>query len=380
MKIKDSTFTIVTNGFADGPAQPLRDYLLEHKAKKLVMVSHPLVAEGSNKHVVEIYEKGELKKQKQYPLPNKPPYTFAFDPFVPARLPKTDAWFAFNNLAARRGLGRKKRGKAQKVYYWAVDFVPNRFGNNPLTTLYNKVDKHVSVHADTRIELAENAITRRTDYLGIGSEIAAPAMVVPMGTWLARTPKVDNAAWKRKNVVYLGHLVERQGVTTLIQALAIVMKTDPDVTADIVGGGPLLEDLRQLAKKLGIADRVTLHGFVKSHEDVEAILAKGTIAAAPYVDDKKSFTQFADPGKLKAYLGANLPVVLTAVPPNARELERAGAAVIVKDSPKDVAAGLQKLLSDETAWRKAHKAAAKLAKEFDWNNILQKALARLGFE
>ncbi|MEK7059521.1 MAG: glycosyltransferase [Patescibacteria group bacterium] len=380
MKISQSTFTIVANGFADGPAQPLRDYLLEHKAKKVIMVNHPLVAEGSNKHLVTTYEKGKLVSQKKYALPNRPPYTFGLDPFVPLKLPDSTAWFGFNNLATLRGLRRKKRGKVQLVYYWAVDFVPNRFGNNPLTKIYNKVDKNVSTNADARIELAQAAVKLRADYLGLDTNKMAPTLTVPMGTWLDRTPKAKDTAWQRKKIVYLGHLVERQGVATLVKALGIIMKQDPDVTADIVGGGPLLDDLKALAKELGIAKCVTFHGFVKEHQDVEAILASGTVAAAPYVKDETSFTQFADPGKLKAYLGASLPIVLTDVPPNAHELEKAGAAIIVKDSPQAVADGLSSLLSDQAKWNKAHKAAAKLAQEFDWNHLLGRALAELGFE
>jgi glycosyltransferase involved in cell wall biosynthesis len=380
MRINQSTFTIVTNGFADGPAQPLRDYLLARNAQKLIMINHPLVREGSNKHLVTTYEKGKVTSQKKYSLPNRPPYTFILDPFAPLRVPTSTAWFAFNNLAALKGLRQKRRGKVEKVYYWAVDFVPNRFGNNLMTKAYNTVDKKVCREVDARIELAAAALEKRPGYLGLDASEIAPGLVVPMGTWLDRTPKAKPSAWKSKKVVYLGHLVERQGVATLVRALQIVIKKDPAVTAEIIGGGPERESLEALAKELGIAKQVTFHGFVKDHKDVESILASGTIAAAPYVKDETTFTQFADPGKLKAYLGASLPIVLTDVPPNARELEKAGAAIIVKDSPQDVAAGLQGLLSDQAKWLRAHQAAAKAAKEFDWNNLLGTALKKLGFE
>jgi glycosyltransferase involved in cell wall biosynthesis len=380
MKISQSVFTIVTNGFADGPAQPLRDYLLLNKAKKLIMINHPLVAEGSNKHIVTIYEKGKQVSQKKYPAPNKPPYTFVLDPLLPLRVPPSTAWFAFNNLAALKGLRQKNRGKTKKVYYWAVDFVPNRFGNNFLTTTYNKVDRLVSQKADGRIELTQTALEQRPDYLNLDKSHMAPALVAPMGTWLDRTPKAGPKAWQQKKVVYLGHLVERQGVATLVNALGILIKKEPSVTAEIVGGGPLLADLKNLAKKLGIDKQVTFHGFVKDHKDVEAILASGTVAAAPYVKDETNFTQFADPGKLKAYMGASLPMVITDVPPNAAELEKAGAALIVDDSPEAVAAGLETLLTDQNKWQKAQRGSIELAKEFDWNRILASTLNQLGFE
>jgi hypothetical protein len=54
-KIKHSTFTIAYNGSTDGPAQPLRDYLLAQGSKKVIMIAHPLVPEGTNKHIITQY-------------------------------------------------------------------------------------------------------------------------------------------------------------------------------------------------------------------------------------------------------------------------------------------------------------------------------------
>ena len=198
MKISQSTFTISSNGFADGPAEALRDYLLAKKAQKVTVISHPLVKEGSNKHIVTTYERGKITSHKEYKLPHRPPYTFILDHFVPLRLPASTAWFGFNNLASLRGLRRKRRDKAQKVYYWAVDFVPNRFGDNLLTKIYNKLDKTASCKTDGRIELTQTAVELRSKYLKLNVEELAPAIVVPMGAWLSRTPKADLSAWSKK--------------------------------------------------------------------------------------------------------------------------------------------------------------------------------------
>lgn len=377
-KISQSTFTIAGNGFADGPSQALRDYLLKHKAKRVVTVSHPLVPEGSNGHIVTVYENGK-SSVREIRLPHKPPYTYIFDPLVPLRLPSSTAWFGFNNLAAYRGLLRRKRGKTKKVYYWAVDFVPERFGKGLATRAYMHIDRVVSTRADMRVELSEAAMSGRREYLNITKSQAAPCIVAPMGAWLDRTPKVDTSAWSKKKIVYLGHLVERQGVATLIKALAILDKKHEGIKAEIVGSGPEIENLRNLAQKLGLNSKIIFHGFVKDHNDVESILATGTVAVAPYVKDKKSFTQYADPGKLKAYLGAGLPIVLTDVPPNATELQQAGVAKVVSDSPEAVAKGIEEFLSNQADWEKAHRLVLKYAQQFDWNHILSKTLSKLGF-
>ena len=379
MKISKSTFTIEANGFADGPAQPFRDYLLEHGAPKIIFINHPLVAESGHKHVVTTYQNKKSTK-KTYRVPNEPPYTFVLDPFVPFKSQTTTAWFGFNNLAANKGLKLKKAGKVERVYYWAVDFVPSRFGGSPLTKIYNAIDKKVCLEVDARIELSGAARDGRTKYLGLDTAVMAPTELIPMGTWLERAAKTTPQSGQKKKIVFMGHLVERQGVGTLLKAIKILIAKDKTVTADIVGGGPLLDALKQQAKQLGLEKYVTFHGFVKSYNDVEAILASGSVALAPYQKDPDNFTQFADPGKLKAYLGAGLPIILTEVPPNARQLAKQGAAIIVEDDEKAVAAAVSSLFNDNKKWATMRRAALKAAAEFDWNVIFTKALKNLGFE
>lgn len=376
--IEESTFTIVANGFADGPAQALRDYLIKKGAKRVITVAHPLVPEGSNEHVTTVYENGEVKKVRSRKLPHKPPYTYMQDPFVPMRLPADDVWFGFNNLACMRGLARRKMGRTKKVVYWAVDFSPQRFGPGAATKAYDKVDSIVARNADARVELSRAALDGRTEYLHLDKKSMAAGVVIPMGAWLDRTEKTTAANWKAKKLVYLGHLVERQGVDTLVRAAEILIKSKQIKSLEVVGAGPMLEDLKKLAKTLKVDKYVTFHGFVKDHRDVEKILASGTVAVAPYKKDPDSFTQFADPGKLKAYLGAGLPIVLTAVPPNTQELADAGAALVAEDSAESVAKQVAKLLEDEKKWQKSREAVTKKATEFDWNTLLSKGLKELG--
>ncbi|MBA3757281.1 glycosyltransferase [Candidatus Saccharibacteria bacterium] len=378
--IKDSSFIISTNGFADGPAQALRDYLLDVPCETLTVLNHPLVSENKGEHLVTTYTRGKEKTAKKYNLPNKPPYTYLFDPLVPLSLPASTAWFGFNNLAALRGLVRRKRGSVDNVYYWAVDFVPNRFGEGVLTRAYNKLDGYVSKNVDARIELSKAALAGRTKHLGLSNKSLATAFVVPMGAWLGKIPKANTSNWKNKKIVYLGHLVERQGVDRLIKAIGILNKEGIDIRLEVVGDGPMLNNLKEMTNELGISQKAKFHGFVKEHKDVEAILASATVAVAPYVKDEKSFTQFADPGKLKAYLGAGLPIVLTDVPPNASGIESAGAGIVVNDSPESIAEAIKSYITNQAKWSEAHKNSLIYAKQFDWNDILTEVLGKIGFK
>jgi hypothetical protein len=111
-QISESTFTIVSNGFADGPAQALRGCLIKHKAKRVITISHPLVAENEGKHViVDITSHG--KRERVVRLPHRPPYTYLFDLVVPVLIPRTTAWIGFDSLAVFRGLTRRVFGRKE---------------------------------------------------------------------------------------------------------------------------------------------------------------------------------------------------------------------------------------------------------------------------
>jgi glycosyltransferase involved in cell wall biosynthesis len=61
---------------------------------------------------------------------------------------------------------------------------------------------------------------------------------------------------------YIGRLKRYKGVEILIEALAIVRRTRPDITVDIAGGGDDRPRLEQVARDRGVAEAVRFLGFV----------------------------------------------------------------------------------------------------------------------
>jgi glycosyltransferase involved in cell wall biosynthesis len=195
-----------------------------------------------------------------------------------------------------------------------------------------------------------------------------------MGAWLGRVPKTPLDGYERRRVVFLGHLVARQGVGLLLEALALL----DDVDADVIGSGPLESDLRMRAAEPDLAGRVRFHGFVSDHRNVERVLARAAIGVAPYRPTSTSFTQYADPGKLKAYLAAGLPIVLTRVPPNAETLSREAGAELVAYDSEALAQRISRGLADPERWQERRRAALSYVKRFDWEVLLSDLLPRLG--
>jgi glycosyltransferase involved in cell wall biosynthesis len=375
-RIADSTFVIVANGFADGPAQALRTYLLRKSARRVITVQHPLGPDDGTRHLIRDESAAGSCRRRVVRLPSKPPFTYPLDLFVPPVFPRVDAWFGFNALACARGLLSRRLGRTNSVVYWCVDFVDDRFGAGPLTRAYVALDRACCVRADRRFELSEAAKEAR-DRRHAGASLA-PADVVPMGAWVDRVPVTDPSSFPGP-VVYLGHLVPRQGLTTFLLALKGAKDRGREIAAEVIGKGPQEAELRALTRELGLEANVRFHGFVPDHEDVERTLAACSVGVAPYVDDPTSFTRYADPGKLKAYLAAGLPIVTTGVAPNAAELAASGAAVVVEDDPNALAQGIEVLLDDRDEWLRRRESALSLRARYDWSVVLERGLGQLGF-
>jgi glycosyltransferase involved in cell wall biosynthesis len=352
---------IVSNGFADGPAQALRDYLVT-RTVDVVTVFHPLTPEQGRSHRIATYGAGAQIGERVVRFPLRPPASFALDPFVPLFPPRVDAWFGFNPLACARGFV----ARADQVVLWSVDFVPDRFGRGTIATrIYDRLDRLSCRRADARIELSEAARDARNRRHGLDGK-AAHVHVVPMGAWIDRVPTTTEESFRRRRVVFLGHLVDRQGVATLLDALRQL-----NLRADVIGTGPLEGGLREKAPG------VTFHGYVADHREVERLLSEAAVAVAPYRQTAATFTRYADPGKLKAYLAAGLPIVLTDVPPNAHELAVEAGAEIVADDAAALADGISRALDSPEQWRARRESALRYARRFDWNVLLGDLLEKL---
>ncbi|MDX1664564.1 MAG: glycosyltransferase family 4 protein [Candidatus Promineifilaceae bacterium] len=106
----------------------------------------------------------------------------------------------------------------------------------------------------------------------------------------------------RPVVAYLGLLAGYQGTEHLLQAAAYLKAAGEDVHF-LIMGYPNEDRYREMARHLGVADRVTLTGRVDYYHDAPSFLSLGDIAVSP----KMSATEGS--GKVLNYMAMGQPVV-----------------------------------------------------------------------
>jgi len=78
-------------------------------------------------------------------------------------------------------------------------------------------------------------------------------------------------------VVYAGRFIPEKRLDLLLDALALVMRQDPQLRAELYGQGPDFQRINDRVHELGLADRIELPGFVGAEELEEAMCAATAI-------------------------------------------------------------------------------------------------------
>ena len=73
-------------------------------------------------------------------------------------------------------------------------------------------------------------------------------------------------------ICVVARLVQYKRVGDVILALKKLSGDFPDLRLEVVGSGPLREDLVEMSRRMGLSERIVFHGFVESHMDVIRIL------------------------------------------------------------------------------------------------------------
>ncbi len=359
-----------------GAGTALRDYLIP-RTERFCFIGHPLFVDSTESYC-EIYSKGKSLTSVRRPGPRGPARYFA-------ELYRTVQWgsvrgepfetfIAADSLLALAGLYLRARGRVRQVILYTVDFSPRRFRSPILNRIYHSIDSFAVRHVDIVWSVSEQIISARFER--DGRKPRTPQMIVRHGANFDRVTRVPLDRADPYRIVFLGHLLEKQGVQALIQALPRIQARVPEAALTIIGDGPYAGTLRELSKQLGLDKTIEFTGAIEDHQLVESRLAGCALAVAPYVPDSLNFTQYADPGKIKTYLACGLPIVLTGVPPIASLVESRGAGRVVEYDVDALADALADYLSDRHALEVARAAATQLGSEFEWRRIFSDAWTR----
>ena len=136
--LEGKTIAMATHVFGSGPADALEAYARE-RAETVLVVRHAFSYAREVDSVVRRWESGVLVHEARVPWHRRVPEPVTWtkdlvlDAIWGARAPgPIDVFVGIDSLNAAAGLALRRAGKARRVVFWTIDYVPERFGNQML--------------------------------------------------------------------------------------------------------------------------------------------------------------------------------------------------------------------------------------------------------
>ena len=181
---------------------------------------------------------------------------------------------------------------------------------------------------------------------------------------LADSPSSETFAFTAPTVITVGRLVEQKGIDVLLAAWAKVAASLPDWRLALVGDGPLADELKEQAGKLGVEDSVDWVGHVSD--------------PFPLLRGAKLFVMTSrfegTPNALLEAMACGLPAVVSDASPGPCELigtdeSRAGLIVPVEDA-NATADAILRLVRQDTLRRRFGLAARERVRAHDADHAI----------
>jgi len=368
---------IVAHKYVTGPDDDLVVYLNDLKFSNVFHIRHSFSSADNRCSYYSWYREGKLFKEYRSadyysklaePLLYLKEMYFTLHWIAQTGIP-FDRYVGMDGLCVFFGNLLRFFGKVERTVFWAIDFVPSqRFSGVFRNKIYEWVNLLGYKKTDEMWDLSPKMAPGREEHLGFAITEYRLHRVVQYGVWVDKIKKYSYEECERNTLVYMGHIHERSGIQLVIKAIPGIIKRMPQFRFKIIGGGPYVDNLIKLAQELGVSEFCEFMGKIECIHAVETEIAKSALAIAPYIKNMDTFTKYADPGKVKTYLGCGVPVLLTDVPWNAREINDFKCGKIISEDEKDIVSNVVELM-DAVKNRVFRENAVSYSQRFNWRNI-----------
>jgi len=178
--------------------------------------------------------------------------------------------------------------------------------------------------------------------------------VIYNGVDLSRCIPLDHYANQAKVLIHLGRFNEQKNHEGLLRAFRIVAEQEPDCRLDLLGDGELRTQTEELAKQLGISEKVR---FLGSQSNVYPYLKEADIFLLPSNYEGMPMT-------IIEAMGTGLPVVASAVGGVPDMITHGESGLLTSTDPEEVAGAVLELMGNKALREKLGENAKQASKRF----------------
>ena len=177
---------------------------------------------------------------------------------------------------------------------------------------------------------------------------------------------------RRHLIAYLGVMGPQDGIDHALEALAALRRMRPDDwQAVFIGNGEVLEQMKQLAADLGLADVVEFAGW-RGDNDIRRILSSADVCIAP--DPPSPLNDVSTMVKIPEYMAIGRAIASYDLP-ETRISAGGAAAYAASPDPESLGRCVHELLEDPQRRQTMGEEGRRRVKELSWQRSSRELLA-----
>lgn len=217
------------------------------------------------------------------------------------------------------------------------------------------------------VSVVSNAMRAEVEVLAPGVTVVVEPMGVDMTHRFSPAANVERST---NEILFVGRLVEKKGVTHLIESLPSVLAIHPDARLTIAGFGPEGPALRAQVQALRLDDVVTFLGAVPQQE-LPRLYRRAAVFVAPFVEAASGDREGLGLVSVEA-AACGCPLVLSDLPAVRDVVQSAAGARLVKPgSAQELAQAINATLDAAADYRVRpdNSNLQSLRDRFDWTSV-----------
>ncbi len=283
--------------------------------------------------------------------------------FLVATGPYTyDYVIAEDSLLAFTSIILKALGKIRHVIFYShgIDFT--RFSVPWANRLYQTLDRFSARHSDYNWSLSQNMFPIRKRQ-GVPEDRLF---------WIPSSLPIDILPRKRyvanHSLIFLGVINDKNGVGILPDIIMEVRKKIPDVRLDVMGEGDMKKELEARIEELGLTKHIRMLGNLEFRE-FKNKMTNYRLGLVTYKYSEVNLIPTSDSMKMRVYLAAGLPVVLTKGFIFSDEVVKNDVGFAVDYDAKAIAGRVMQILTDNGLSRRLRRNALSYSQSMDLTAI-----------
>lgn len=273
-----------------------------------------------------------------------------------------DYVIAEDSLLAFTSILLRALGKVRYVIFYShgIDFT--RFSGVWANTIYQALDRFSARHSDYNWSLSKNMFPIRKKQGVPGDRLF----------WIPSSLPIDilprKAYVTKHSLVFLGVINDKNGVGVLPEIVMEVKKKVPDVVLDVMGEGDMKAELMERIRELGLTKHIRMLGNLEFSE-FKNKMTNYRLGLVTYKYSEVNLIPTSDSMKMRVYLAAGLPVVLTKGFVFSDEVIKNNLGYAVDYDAKAFAKPITRILTDDLLSRRLRSRALAYSKSMDLTAI-----------